>query len=279
MPIQKSAEHPEVTPDVLLIDTKDLSKAFDKRVVVDRVNLHVRKGEIFGLIGPNGAGKSTLIKMLTTLLPPTSGEATVAGFDLRRQPQAVRAHIGYVPQLLSADGTLTGYENLLLSARLYLIPHADRAERIDEALKLTGLGEAAGRLAGTYSGGMLRRLEIAQSTLHRPLLLIMDEPTVGLDPVARDTVWNHVRDLRKTFGTTILITTHAMEEADALCERIGILHQGRLETVGTSAELKATVGPNATLDDVFTRIAGKDADPGGGYQDVRQTRRNTAEHG
>ena len=263
----------------LLIETKALSKSFDAPPVVDHVDLHVREREIFGLIGPNGAGKSTLIKMLTTLLPPTSGEARIAGFDVRRNPQAVRSRIGYVPQLLSADGALTGYENLLLSARLYLIPRGQRAQRIQEALEMTELTASADRLAQHYSGGMLRRLEIAQSTLHRPAVLIMDEPTVGLDPVARNTVWNHVRDLRERSGTTILLTTHVMEEADALCDRVGILHQGRLEKVGTPAELKAEIGPNATLDDVFVRVAGSDSENAGDFRDARQMRRNAAEHG
>ena len=258
------------------IETKGLSKSFDGRAVVDHVDLSVRQGEIFGLIGPNGAGKSTLIKMLTTLLPATSGAAWVAGSDVSRAPQAVRKHIGYVPQLLSADGALTGYENLLLSARLYLIPRAEREFRIREALEMTELTASANRLAQHYSGGMLRRLEIAQSTLHRPAVLIMDEPTVGLDPVARNAVWNHVRNLRARYGTTILLTTHVMEEADALCERVGILHRGRLERVGTPAELKASVGPNATLDDVFAEVAGNDADTGGDFADVRQTRRSAA---
>jgi len=263
----------------LQIETRGLAKVFDGRTVVDHVDLAVRSGEIFGLIGPNGAGKSTLIKMLTTLLPPSAGEARVAGYDLRTRPQAVRARIGYVPQLLSADGALTGYENLLLSARLYLIPRAERLPRIREALAMTGLEAAADRLAQHYSGGMLRRLEIAQSTLHRPALLIMDEPTVGLDPVARDMVWDHVRDLRRRYGTTILITTHVMEEADALCDRVGILHGGRLEKVGTPAALKAEIGPDATLDDVFAAIAGHDKETEGDLHDVRLARRSAAEHG
>ncbi len=263
----------------ILIETNGLSKSFAERVVVDRVDLRVRDREIFGLIGPNGAGKSTLIKMLTTLLPPTSGEGRIAGCDLRREPKAVRAHIGYVPQLLSADGALTGYENLLLSARLYLVPRAQRERRIREALQMTELTASADRLAQHYSGGMLRRLEIAQSTLHYPAVLIMDEPTVGLDPVARNTVWDHVRDLRDRYGTTILITTHVMEEADSLCDRIGILHRGRLEKVGTPAELKAGVGVDATLDDVFAQIAGSDSGSGDNFGDVRQARRSAAEHG
>ena len=263
----------------VLIETKGLSRSFDGRVVVDQVDLEIRDREIFGLIGPNGAGKSTLIKMLTTLLPPTSGSASVAGFDVTREPKLVRKRIGYVPQLLSADGALTGYENLLLSARLYLIPRSQRAFRIREALAMTELSTSANRLAQHYSGGMLRRLEIAQSTLHRPAVLIMDEPTVGLDPVARNTVWNHVRDLRARFGTTILLPTHVMEEADALCDRVGILHRGRLEKIGTPAELKASVGPHATLDDFFAQIAGSDSDREGDFRDTRQTRRSAAEHG
>ena len=270
---------PAVLPSNLLIETKDLSKSYDGRFVVDRVNLDVREREIFGLIGPNGAGKSTLIKMLTTLLPPTRGDARVAGCDLRREAKRIRARIGYVPQLLSADGALTGYENLLLSARLYLIPRGEREQRIREALEMTGLSASADRLAQHYSGGMLRRLEIAQSTLHRPALLVMDEPTVGLDPVARTAVWNHVGDLRQRLGTTILMTTHVMQEADMLCDRVGILHQGRLERVGTPSELKAAIGPDATLDDVFARVAGGDIETEGNYRDIRRTRRSARDHG
>ena len=262
-----------------VIATDRLSKTYNGHPAVDQVSLAVRTGEIFGLIGPNGAGKSTLIKMLTTLLPPTSGEARVAGYDLRRQPRQIRARIGYVPQLLSADGALTGYENLLLSARLYLIPPAERASRISEALSMTGLTEAAHRLAQNYSGGMLRRLEIAQSTLHRPHLLIMDEPTVGLDPVARNAVWSHVRDLRDRFGTTILMTTHVMDEVNVLCDRVGILHRGKLEKTGTPEALKAEIGPGATLDDVFTRVAGEDNPAGGHYADARQARRSASAYG
>jgi ABC-2 type transport system ATP-binding protein len=262
-----------------LIETHGLTRAFGGHVVVDHVDLDVRPREIFALIGPNGAGKSTLIKMLSTLLPPTSGEARVAGFDLRRQAQDVRAHIGYVPQLLSADGALTGYENLLLSARLYLIPRRERAERIREALARTELTDVADRLAQHYSGGMLRRLEIAQSTLHRPVLLIMDEPTVGLDPVARAAVWDHVRDLRQHFGTTILITSHVMDEVEALADRIGILHRGRLEKVGTAAELKASAGPHATLDDVFAAIVSGDSESADESQDARRARRSAISHG
>lgn len=257
-------DFPYAAPDDV-VETRGLTKAFEGRVVVDHIDLRVRNREIFGLIGPNAAGKSTLIKMLTTLLPPTSGEARVAGCSVRTQARKVRGRIGYVPQLLSADGALTGYENLLLSARLYLIPRGERAARIEQALDMMDLAEAAGRLAQHYSGGMLRRLEIAQATLHRPELLIMDEPTAGLDPVARTTVWNHARELRDRFNTTIIITTHAMEEAEALCDRIGILHRGRLEKLGNADELKAEIGPHATLDDVFAHVAGPEAYKDGGF--------------
>ncbi len=273
------------TPQAIVDDTapvrpaiavERLTRAFGDRVVVRDVSFAVRPGEIFGLIGPNGAGKSTLVKMLTTMLPPTSGGARIDGLDIVRDAQKVRGRIGYVPQLLSADGALTGYENLLLSARLYLIPRREREARIDAALREMGLEEAKDRLVQTYSGGMIRRLEIAQSMLHNPAVLFMDEPTVGLDPVARHSVWDRVRDLRERFGTTMLLTTHLMDEADALCDRIGVLHAGVLEAVGTPAELKARVGPQATLDDVFIAITGGQiADEGSYPQRSRRATRRT----
>jgi len=263
------------------IDISALTRRFGDFVAVDGVTLTIGKGEIFGLIGPNGAGKSTLIKMLTTLLPPTSGRATVAGFDLMAAPHKVRRHIGYVPQLLSADGALTGYENLLLSARLYGLPRRERARRIEHALATMGLTEAAGHLVGRYSGGMIRRLEIAQSMLHRPAVLFMDEPTVGLDPAARETVWDHVVDLRRSLRTTMMVTTHYMDEAEELCDRIALIAHGRIVAVGTPVELKAAVGPDATLDDVFTRLveADDDAELERGYAEVRRARRAARQHG
>eukprot|EP01037_Dinobryon_pediforme_P029480 gene29480-33130_t len=182
--------------------------------------------------------------MLTTLVPPSSGSARVAGFDIVRDPARVRAHIGYVPQLLSA------YENLLMSARLYAIPRTEREARIATALQQFDLADVADKLVQSYSGGMIRRLEIAQSMIHEPAVLFMDEPTVGLDPVARHNVWQHIRNLRDRMGTTILVTTHLMDEAGELCDRLGILHGGRLEKTGTPAELERQVGPGATLDDV-----------------------------
>jgi ABC-2 type transport system ATP-binding protein len=241
----------------------------------------IEEGEVFGLIGPNGAGKSTLIKMLTTLLPPTSGEAIVAGYDVVRQPANVRRHIGYVPQLLSADGSLTAYENLLLSARLYGLPHVERDARIKRALKRMGLESAADRLVGHFSGGMIRRLEIAQSLLHRPTVLFLDEPTVGLDPGARETVWDHVLDLRTSFHTTMIVTSHHMDEIDRFCDRIALINLGRIVAIGAPAALKAEAGPKATLDDVFIKLVGarEGAESEGGYDQARDARRAAREHG
>src|SRR5665213_596717 len=187
------------------IETFELTRRFGDMIAVNHVALQVRYGAIFGLLGPNGAGKSTIIKMLTTLLDPTSGTATVAGFDIVKSPAEVRRLIGYVPQLLSADGALTGYENLNLSGQLYGIGRADRKTRIAEALHFMGLTESANKLAKNYSGGMIRRLELAQAMLHRPSVLVLDEPTIGLDPVARQTVWERLLELRRDYQMTVLI--------------------------------------------------------------------------
>jgi ABC-2 type transport system ATP-binding protein len=264
-----------------VVQTSALTRKFGALAAVDQVTLTINRGEIFGLIGPNGSGKSTLIKMLTTLLPPTSGSATVAGYDIVSQPAEVRRHIGYVPQLLSADGSLTGYENMLLSARLYGIPRSERAERITRALARMGLSESAHHIAGHYSGGMIRRLEIAQSFLHRPAVLFLDEPTVGLDPGARDTVWEHVLDLRDRFNRTMIVTSHHLDEINAFCDRIALIDHGRIAAVGTPAELKARVGPDATLDDVFIGLvaASGESETEGSYGEVRRARRAAIKHG
>ncbi|HUL08812.1 MAG TPA: ATP-binding cassette domain-containing protein [Candidatus Acidoferrum sp.] len=263
----------------LALQTDALTKRFGDKTAVDAVSIAAAHGEILGLIGPNGAGKSTLIKMLTTLLPPTSGSAAIAGFDIVREPAEVRRRIGYVPQLLSADGSLTGYENLLLSARLYAIPRVERAPRIRHALEVMGLADSADHLVQRYSGGMIRRLEIAQSMLHRPQVLFMDEPTVGLDPVARQSVWQHVRQLKVALRTTMLITTHYMEEADELCDRIALIHDGRIADIGTPDELKSRVGPGATLDDVFAHLTGVEIESQGSYREVRRARASARGHG
>lgn len=255
------------------VETVQLTRRFGSLTAVDGLTLAVPPASIFGLLGPNGAGKSTTIKMLATLLSPTSGTARVADFDIVRQAHEVRRHIGYVPQVLSADGALTGYENLLLLAKLYGVPGSERNRRIRDALEFTGLTEARDKLVREYSGGMIRRLEIAQSMLHRPAVLFLDEPTVGLDPVARRTVWEQIRALRLHFGTTILMTTHYMEEAEELCDLVAIMHQGLVAAIGTPAELKAAVGPAANLEDVFVHFAGHSLESGGSYKDVVRTRR------
>ncbi len=256
-----------------VISTSALTRRYDELVAVNALDLEVRRGLIFGLLGPNGAGKTTTIKMLTTLLPPTSGSAVVAGFEITAHPREVRRSIGYVPQLVSADGGLTAWENLVLSARLYRLPRAERHERISAALEFMGLASAAHQLVRTYSGGMIRRLELAQAMLHRPAVLFLDEPTIGLDPLARRTVWERLQELRGQWGTTVLITTHDMEEADALCGELALMHQGRLAARGTPAELKGRIGPEATLDDVFARVAGGTIEAGGSYRDVSRARR------
>jgi ABC-2 type transport system ATP-binding protein len=261
------------------VETVQLTRRFGTMVAVDRIDLAVAAGTIFGLLGANGAGKSTMMKMLTTLLPPTSGTATVAGYDIVGSAAEVRRHIGYVPQLLSADGALTGYENLRLSAKLYGLPRAERDARIAEAVSFAGLDEAAEKLVRTYSGGMVRRLELAQAMLHRPRVLFLDEPTIGLDPVARHSVWDRLRQLRREHGTTVLITTHDMEEADALCDELAILHAGRIAIVGRPAALRAGLGADATMDDVFAHYAGGGIREGGDFAGAARTRRTASRLG
>ena len=255
------------------VETVGLTRRFGTLTAVDALTLSVPRATIFGLLGPNGAGKTTTLKMLTTLLPPSAGTARVSGLDVVAQPREVRREIGYVPQLVSAEGALTAWENLMVFARLHGVPRRERDERVRQALGMIGLSEAAGVIVKKFSGGMIRRLEIAQAIIHRPSVLLLDEPTVGLDPVARRTVWEHVRELRELLGTTVLLTTHYMEEADELCDAVAILHQGRMAVLGSPAQLKAQVGEGATLDDVFARHTGNALDTGGTYREVARTRR------
>ena len=259
-----------------ILEIQGLTRRFGDVCAVDHLRLDVDAGEMFGLLGPNGAGKSTTIKMLTTLLPPTEGSARVDGCDVVRQAAEVRRLIGYVPQMLSADGTLTGFENLLVFARMYELPRRERQQRVRAALAFMGLSDSADKLVRQYSGGMIRRLEIAQSLLHDPSLLFLDEPTVGLDPAARRAVWDHLETLRRGRGMTIILTTHQMEEADLLCDRVAIMHRGRLVADGTPEGLKASIGmPDATLDDVFIHYTGANLDDSGGtYRETRRTRRS-----
>jgi ABC-2 type transport system ATP-binding protein len=263
-----------------VLATVGLTRRFGHLTAVDSLTLAVRNSEIFGLLGRNGAGKSTLIKMLTTLLPPTAGSAHVGGYDIVRDPSRVRAIIGYVPQSLSADGELTGRENLQVFARLYDLPRPLRAQRIDESLAFMGLTDAADTLVRAYSGGMIRRLEIAQSMLHRPPVLFLDEPTVGLDPVAREAVWAHIRELRERYGTTIVLTSHYMDEVERLCDRVAILRQGRGVALGTLAQLKSATGnPAASLDAVFAHFTGDAAESGAAYRAISLTRQDVQRRG
>ena len=265
-----------------IIEIQSLTRRYGTLTAVDGLDLSVEEGEIFGLLGPNGAGKSTVIKMLTTLLPPTSGTATVAGFDIRKQSGRVRGAIGYVPQLLSVDGALTGYENALVFSKLYDVPRAQRKGRVAEALEFAGLTDAANREVRGYSGGMVRRLELAMSMIHRPRVLFLDEPTVGLDPVARQQVWSQVTRLARDFGMTVLLTTHFMDEADALCGRVAIMDHGKLSVVGAPEELKRSLGrADATLEEVFTQYTGKgpNAEHERNYRSIAETRNTMARLG
>ena len=259
--------------------TRSLTRRFGQVTAVSGIDLRIAAGEIFGLLGPNGAGKTTTMRMLTTLLPPSAGEARVSGFDLLREAPQIRGHIGYVPQMLSADGDLTGYENLLVFARLYRVPAKERRNRIREALDFMGISDFSHQLVRHYSGGMIRRLEIAQSLVNLPDILFLDEPTVGLDPAARHAVWDRIQALWKRWHTTICMTTHYMDEAEALCSRVAFIEHGHLVAQGTPAELKAQVGPGASLDDVFIHLSGTSTQEGVGYQEAARERRSIQRHG
>ena len=264
------------------VECVDLSYQFATHLAVDHVNLSIAPGEMYGLLGPNGAGKTTTIRMITTLLTPGTGSVRVFGLDAAARPMLVRRVIGYVPQALSADANLTGVENVELFARLFDVPRRERKQRVTDALDAMGLTEAAGRLAGTYSGGMVRRLELAQSLISAPRLLVLDEPTVGLDPIARGVVWEYIAMLRDTHEMTVLMTTHYMDEADTYCDRISLMHRGTIRVTGTPAELRAGLGEDATLDHVFRHYTGDTLDKTaeeGGIRDVRRTRRTASRLG
>jgi ABC-2 type transport system ATP-binding protein len=257
-----------------VIETQGLTRRFGELTAVGALTISVEAGEVFALLGANGAGKTVTMKMLTTLLRPSTGNARVAGFAIVRHAAQVRRVIGYVPQLVSADGALTGYENLLIFAKLYDIPRKERQGRIEEALAFMGLADVADKLVREYSGGMIRRLEIAESMLHRPPVLFLDEPTVGLDPVARDAVWERVEELRQRYSTTIVFTTHLMDEADHLGTCLAIMHRGQVVASGTPGALKAAVGGDeTTLDDVFIHYPGGAVEAGGTYRETSQIRR------
>lgn len=259
------------------IDCRGLTHRYGDFTAVDDLTFTVRRGETMGLLGPNGAGKTTAVRVLTTLTPVQRGEVRIFGLDARRHTMDIRYNLGYVPQQLSIEAALTGRQNVDWFARLYDVPRRQRGDRVDEALAAMDLLDVADNLAGTYSGGMVRRLELAQALVNRPALLILDEPTVGLDPIARDGVWTQVQQMQDEYGMTVLLTTHYMEEADALCDRVTLLHHGTLRAVGSPDELKAGVGPHASLEDVFRHYAGSEltaeAATRRGLREIRSSRR------
>lgn len=225
-----------------IVQTFNLTKIFDGNVAVDHINFKVHKGEIFGLLGPNGAGKSTTIKMLCTLLRPTEGTATVAGYDIVEKPDEVRKHIGLSQQETVLDIDLSAYENLELRAKFYGISKEERKERIWKLLEIIGLQDRARDQVKTYSSGMRRRLQIVRAFVHRPELLILDEPTLGLDPQTRRAIWDHIQYLNKEEGVTIMLTTHYLEEADHLCNRVGIIDFGKIVALDSPINLKNFIG-------------------------------------
>ncbi len=264
-------------PAAVLVD--DLVVRFGELEAVGGVSFAVAPGEVFGLLGPNGAGKTTTIRVLTTLLRASAGRAIVAGHDVRAESLAVRASIGYIPQAISVDGALTAAENLDFYGRVTGVPARARRERIAEAIETMDLAPMLDRLARTLSGGMLRRLEIATALLNRPTVLFLDEPTVGLDPSARRMVWDRLDTLREQAGTTIVVTTHLMEEAEHHCGRLAVIDRGRLVEQGEPAELLERHG-TTSLEEVFTLVTGRplderesDEDEEGRISDVRAQRR------
>lgn len=221
-----------------MIQVKNLTRTFGEVLAVDKLNFSVRPGEVFGLLGPNGAGKTTTLNILSTILKPTSGTAMIDGVDVTRHPSQVRRMIGIVFQEPSIDDRLTGKENLEMHANLYGVPRPEQKKRIEEVLNLVELTEKADLLMRTYSGGMRRRLEIARGLIHYPKVLFLDEPTIGLDPQTREHIWTYISALSKRERITIILTTHYMEEADKLCERVAIIDYGRIMALDTPRRLK-----------------------------------------
>ena len=223
------------------IETFKLTKTFNGLTAVDQLDINVESGEIFALLGPNGAGKTTTISMLCTILKPTSGTAKVNGYDIVKESMQVRKSIGIVFQDPSIDDRLTGRENLLMHANLYGVPASEQEKRINNVLKLVELEDRADELMRVYSGGMRRRLELARGLIHYPKVLFLDEPTLGLDPQTRDHVWKYIRELKETHDITVVLTTHYMEEADRLSDRIGIMDYGKIIALDTPSKLKETL--------------------------------------
>src|SRR5215471_7237180 len=233
------------------IQVVDIVKRYGNFTAVDGVSFHVAEGEVFGLLGPNGAGKSTLIRMMTTLLEITSGNAFIEGFDVRKEPNQARRSIGVIPQAMTSDGDLTVWENLSIYSKLYGIPTAERESSIDELLELVDLAQWRDAPARNLSGGMRRRLEIARGLVHRPRIFFLDEPTTGLDPVSRVAVWEMITNIKQKRNLTVLITTHYMDEADRLCDRIAIVDHGKLVALDTPHALKTSIPGSSVIEAQF----------------------------
>ena len=241
------------------IEVNSLTKQFGSSKAVDNISFAVKEGEIFGFLGPNGAGKSTTMMILTTLLKPTSGEALVGGYNVVSEAKKVREKIGYVQREISVDEFLTGRENLYLHARINQIPNNLIKSRIDDVLELVELGEKKDQATLTYSGGMRKRLDIANGLLSRPSVLFLDEPTVGLDIQTRRKIWSYIKKIRKDFGMTIFISTHYMEEADNLCDRIGIIDHGKIQVIDTPKSMKSAIGNEIISFNLVDGKGGQDA--------------------
>ncbi|MGH9401048.1 MAG: ATP-binding cassette domain-containing protein [Terriglobia bacterium] len=250
------------------IEVDKITKKFGDFTAVDEVSFNVGHGEIFGLLGPNGAGKSTLIRMMTTLLIPTSGAARVNGFDVARFPNDVRKSIGVIPQAMTSDLTLSAEENMLVFARLYGVPGDKRKHVISSLLEAVQLADWAKKPVRTFSGGMRRRLEIARGLVHEPKIFFLDEPTTGLDPVSRVAVWEMIDRLKKDCDLTVLLTTHYMDEADKLCNRIAIVDHGKLVALDSPMKLKTSIPGNNTLEVSFSRVPERWLDTLKGLPDV-----------
>lgn len=255
-----------------MINVKDLRKNFGDFEAVKGVTFNVEKGEIFAFLGPNGAGKTTTIKMLTTLLPPTSGEIKLNGFDPEHDANKVRQSFGIVFQDPSLDTDLTAYENMEIHAILYGLSPVVYKSRINELLKLVELEDRRGDYVRNFSGGMKRRLEIARGLLHHPKVLFLDEPTLGLDPQTRNLLWNYIKDLNQREGITVFLTTHYMTEAEQMAQRIAIIDHGRIIDSGTAEELKSRTGTNS-LEEAFLKLTGHEVREEGGENQFRNMAR------
>lgn len=230
-----------------IVKVENLSKSFGQLKAVDRVSFEIKEGEIFGFLGPNGAGKTTTINMLTTLITSSGGSAEITGLDIHKHANEVRRNVGVVPQEYTADEDLTGLQNIILCADLYGIPRSNSKPHAIELLKLVELQDAANRKVSTYSGGMRRRLELACGLINYPRLLFLDEPTLGLDVQTRAAVWKYIRMLKEEYSMTLFLTTHYLEEADSLCDRIAIIDHGHIIKIGTPTDLKASIGGDVIM--------------------------------